>query len=269
MSDEKNHDAGTPRGIGEGISTDEVVAGRRTLPPGYGDHSRDKVFTNRYIEMLAQYPDLIRQGEAAEACRGRWLAGANAQEGTDYRALELEIGSGNGFYLQGMCQRFPHRLFVGVEVRYKRVWLAAKKLHESGLSNGRVVLHHAGYMARLFAPGELSAIHINHPDPWPKERHAGNRLFNAGFAELCDSLLVPGGLIQIKSDFAPHALAARQHFVAVGFQETAFTADLHQPGEALAEGNIITNYERKFMRSGEPVFLQRLVKPGDGPTLQG
>ncbi len=259
MNDETNHDAGALKGRG-GISTDEVVAGRRTLPPGFGEHSRDKAFTNQYIEMLAEYPDLILQGEAAEACCGSWLPRASERDGVDYRALELEIGSGNGFYLRGMCQRHPDRLFVGVEIRYKRVWMAAKKLHVAGLTNGRVVLHHAGYLARLFTPGELSAIHINHPDPWPKDRHAGNRLFNAGFAEQCHGLLSPGGLIQIKSDFAPHAPEARRHFEAAGFEETAFTPDLHRPGEPLAEGNIVTNYERKFMESGEPVFLQRFVK---------
>jgi tRNA (guanine-N7-)-methyltransferase len=234
----------------------EIAGGRQTLPPGQGRPRERSAFVNPYIVKLAEYPDLILEGPAAEAYRGRWM---DAFDGTD-RPLVLEVGSGNGFFLRGMCQRHPDWRFIGVEIRYKRVWMAARKLSEVGCTNGRVVLHHGGYLARLFADGSLHQVHLNHPDPWPKDRHARNRIITPDFLALVTRLLAPGGLFQIKSDCARYADDARAAAEGTGLTEEAYAADLHQPGEPLAEGNIVTNYERKFMEKDEPVFLQRWRK---------
>ncbi len=242
-------------------SPDQIVGGRRTLPPGSQPAPAGRVFVNPYIAKLAEYPSLILTGEDAEALRGRWREAWPEEAPCRDGSLSLEIGSGNGFFLREMCRRHPDRRFVGVEIRYKRVWMAARKLDQVGLINGRVVSHHAGYLARLFEPGELVAVYLNHPDPWPKDRHAGNRIITPAFAELVQTLLADGGLFQLKSDHAPYADEARRCFGSTTLDEIAFAADLHRPGEPLAEDNVLTNYERKFVEKGEPVFLQRWQKP--------
>ncbi len=255
----KRPGAGGPRGGGE-PSPRDAVAGRRTLPPGYGDGpgSRGRAFVNPYIERLAEYPDLILPGPEAEALRGRWRD-VHGPPGPGL--TRLEIGSGNGFFLRALCHRHPRDLCVGLEIRYKRVWMAARKLDRAGLANGRVVLHHAGYLERLFAPGEIGALYINHPDPWPKNRHARNRLFTPEFAGACSELLRRGGEVHVKSDFPAHADAARATFEAAGLVVTAFTPHLHAPGEPLAADNIVTNYERKAIAAGRPVFRLSLRRP--------
>ena len=249
-------DSSRGRGKGAGEPTpDQVVGGRRTYPPGSNSVSPRRPFLNPYIAKLAEYPDLILEGEAAEARRGRWLDTL-----PNDHPVHVEIGSGNGFFLRDMCLRHPDRAFVGVEIRYKRVWMAARKLDRAGCTNGRVVLYHAGYLGRLFAEGEVAEIYLNHPDPWPKDKHARNRIITPAFADMVCDLLVPGGLFQIKSDCAPYADACRSCFAPHPMTEEAFAADLHREGEPLAEGNIVTNYERKFVEKGEPVFLQRWRK---------
>jgi len=238
---------------------DEIVGGRRTMLPGSGPVPAGRRFVNPYIARLAEYPDLILTGDQAEPLRGRWLERWPALAAPP-PPLCLEIGCGNGFFLRDLCLRHPDHRFVGIEIRYKRVWMSARKLHGADCSNGTVVLYHAGYLARLFAAGELSAIYLNHPDPWPKDRHARNRLITSDFAALIARLLRPGGLFQIKSDCARYADETRRCFADTPMSETAYTPDLHRPGEPLAEGNIVTNYERKFVEKGEPVFLQRWGK---------
>ena len=136
--------------------------------------------------------------------------------------------------------------------------LAANKLAEAGCTNGAVVLFHAGYLARLFAPGELDAIHVNHPDPWPKKRHARNRMIAPAFVTAVTGLLAPGGVLEVKSDRAEYADELRRCADDLPLAIEAFTPDLHRPGEPLAADNILTNYERKFIARGEPVFLMRL-----------
>jgi len=239
------------------------VGGKHTVPPGYAGVSGEppggkRAFVNPYIERLAEYPDLILDGPAAEPLRGRWRERWEpaATGGPDF--LGVEVGSGNGFFLRGLCRRHPDRRFVGLEIRYKRVWMAARKLAEAGCANGAVVLFHAGYLPRLFAPGELDAVYVNHPDPWPKKRHARNRLIAPPFVAAVADLLTPDGVLQVKSDCAAYADELRRCAADLPLEVEAFTPDLHRPGEPLIEGNIETNYERKFVERGEPVFLMRL-----------
>ena len=239
-------------------SPDEIVGGCRTLPPGSGPVPSGRQFKNPYIERLAEYPGLILTGDQAEPLRGRWLTRWPCAGGSP--PLCLEIGCGNGFFFRDLCLRHPDHRFVGIEIRYKRVWMSARKLAQAGCSNGVVVLHHAGYLGRLFANDELSAIYLNHPDPWPKDRHARNRLITPDFATLISRLLRRDGTFQIKSDCSRYADETRRCFASTPMTEQAYTADLHRPGDPLAEGNIVTNYERKFVERGEPVFLQRWGK---------
>ncbi|MDP7113962.1 MAG: hypothetical protein QGH45_18475, partial [Myxococcota bacterium] len=241
----------------------EIVGGKHTVPPGYegvdgAGPPAKRAYINPYVERLADYPELILDGPAAEPLRGRWRERWADQPGVDRPFLGMEIGSGNGFFLRDVCLRHPERRYVGLEIRYKRVWLAANKLAEAGCTNGAVVLFHAGYLARLFAPGELDAIHVNHPDPWPKKRHARNRMIAPAFVTAVAELLAPGGVLEVKSDRAEYADELRRCAADQPLAIEAFTPDLHRPGEPLAADNILTNYERKFIARGEPVFFMRL-----------
>ncbi len=260
MGQQDGHDGDEERTPVAPPSTEEAVAGKRSFAPGYGDFPARRTFVNPYIARLDEYRDHILEGPEAEALRGRWRERWDAPADGQRRFLGLEIGSGNGFFLRGLCQRHPDRRFVGLEIRYKRVWMCARKLDQVGCENGAVVLFHAGYLRRLFAPGELDAVYVNHPDPWPKDRHAGNRLIAPPFVAMVAELLAPGGALEVKSDCARYADELRECAADLPLEVTAYTADLHRPGEPLAEGNIETNYERKFRERGEPVFFMRLVK---------
>ncbi|MBW2257600.1 MAG: hypothetical protein JRI25_23800, partial [Deltaproteobacteria bacterium] len=131
--------------------------------------------------------------------RGRW----GEHFGRDV-ALHVEIGPGNGFFLAEMARRHPEWSWIGVELRYKRTVLCAKKLLGVGVTNARVVRYHAAYLDDLFEPGALSGLYLNHPDPWPKERHEKNRLVSRWFLEDVARLLRPGGWLRVKSDFRPN-----------------------------------------------------------------
>ncbi|MCK6526360.1 hypothetical protein L6R50_01945 [Myxococcota bacterium] len=209
---------------------------------------------NPYVARLSEYPGLILTGDEARSLRGRWAA-----EGFDSPGdVWLEIGPGNGFFLSGMAALHPERRFVGVEIRYKRVWMTAKKLHHAAVRNARVVHFHAGFLPEIFAPGELSGVFVNHPDPWPKDRQQKHRLFNPDFAAILEFLVRPGGELRVKSDFAPYVPAVRDAFAGTRFAETAFTPDINRPGEPLAAGDVVTNYQRKFIERGLPVFFMSL-----------
>ncbi len=132
------------------------------------------------------------------------------------------------FFFAEICGRYDGVL--GVEIRFKRVWLTANKARRAGHANFRVVHHHSGYLGDLLAPGELSGVFINHPDPWPKDRHHKHRLLQPELADLLAEKVEEGGEIWIQSDFTPYGPLAQEVFGRAPWQPVAFTADLHGAG---------------------------------------
>lgn len=229
-----------------------------TLPEEYRrDDINPFVITHREFGL-----PLLPAGEAWPL-RGRWDEhfGRSAP-------LHLEIGPGNGFFLEAMAARHHDWNWVGVEIRYKRTVLCAKKLVRRGLTNARVVRYHAGYLDDLFLPGTLSGIYVNHPDPWPKERHEKNRLISRWFLEDVVRLLKPGGVFRLKSDFRPNVDRVAElldkgpegePMPRLPLEITGRSDDITS-GQAPWEDDVETNYQSKFRKRGEPVFAIEVVR---------
>lgn len=207
--------------------------------------------------------------DEAWTLRDRW-----AEEFGRDAPLHLEIGSGNGFFLTGMAQQLPGWNHVGVELRYKRIVLCATKLRKAGVPNARIVRYHAGFLDDLFAPGTVAGISMNHPDPWPREKHEKNRLISRWFLEDVARLLRPGGWFRLKSDHRPNldrALESLDHgpegepLPPLPFVLTGRAEDVTR-GPAPWPHDIETNYQRKFREKGLPVHALELVRTDDpGP----
>ncbi len=224
--------------------------------------ARGRADLNPYVDRVKEHGSWVLTAEQAEQQAGNWrkLFGC-----LDDVPLLLEIGPGNGFFFSNLAARFPEAAVVGVEIRFKRVWLTANKARQAGLKNFRLIHHHSGYLDLLFAARELDAVFVNHPDPWPKERHHKHRLLQPAFADLLSRSLRPRGEVWIKSDFSPYGPLAREVFTAPGWQEIAYTDDLHGEGAALLHeppqqarfwcADSETNYERKSRGKGATIML--------------
>jgi len=205
-------------------------------------------------------PELL-PADTAWRLRGRW-----GEEFGREAPLHVELGAGNGFFLEAMAARHADWNFVGVEIRYKRVVLCAKKLRKAGVSNARIVRYHAAFLDDLFEPGSLDGLYVNHPDPWPKTRHEKNRLISRWFLEDVAQLLKPGGWFRLKSDHLPNIERAielldhgpRGESFSTLPLEVAGRSDDVTTGPAPWADDIETNYQRKFREKGEPVYALEL-----------
>jgi tRNA (guanine-N7-)-methyltransferase len=120
--------------------------------------------------------------------------------------VTLEIGFGNGDNLLALASAHPEQDFIGVEVHTPGVGRLLHAAGTAGLTNLRVVQHDAVEVLReRIAPDSLHAILVLFPDPWHKKRHHKRRLINGEFAELAASRLVPGGTLQLATDWVPYA----------------------------------------------------------------
>lgn len=207
-------------------------------------------------------PPLLPASEAWTR-RGRWH-----EEFGRTAPLWLEIGSGNGFFLRDLALAHPEANIVGVEIRYKRTVLCAKKLVKAGVETARICRYHAAFLDDLFEEGALERIFVNHPDPWPKERHEKNRLISRWFLEDVVRLLKPGGVFQLKSDFPPNverveALLATdgegQPAPRLPLRITGTSEDIARDGAPWPD-DILTNYQRKMGQRGQRVLGIELVR---------
>lgn len=224
---------------------------------------------NPYVKKIHELKPWVVVGEEAAAFKGRWREEIGVNQGAP---LILEIGPGNGFFFRDLTGVRPEAGFIGIEIRYKRVWLTGKKALDAGRRNFRVIHQSFGYLDTYFDERELTEVYINHPDPWPKDRHHKHRLLQPSFGALLASRVAPGGTVQVQSDFAPYGPLARSVFGNEMWEELAFTADLHGGhghAEQLLVGHIPTNYERKKVDAGEPIMVarfRRTAEPARSPT---
>lgn len=218
------------------------------------EHRRPEV--NPYVRSHREFgPELLPASEAWK-WRGRW------HERFGRKApLHVEIGAGNGFFLAGMAERHPEWDFLGVEIRYKRCLQTGLKLRRAGLTNAAVLRYHAAYLDDLFEPGSVSAIYVNHPDPWPKEKHEKNRLISRWFLEDCAMLLPPGGVVRLKSDFRPNVDRIEELLAEhpLPFRVTGRSEDVNS-GPAPWPDDVETNYQRKMKVRGVPVPAIEIVR---------
>jgi tRNA (guanine-N7-)-methyltransferase len=133
---------------------------------------------------------------------------------TDYTALKLEIGIGNGDALIEMARSDPGSLYLGVEVHEPGIGRCLNHIVRHGLENVRLIRHDAIEVLRhMVPPGSVDRILLFFPDPWHKKRHHKRRIVNARFRDLVFRALKPGGVIHVATDWQDYAEWIAQQFL--------------------------------------------------------
>ena len=112
--------------------------------------------------------------------------------------LVLELGCGKGEYTTGLAQLRPERNYIGVDIKGARIWRGAKTVQEQGLSNVGFLRTHVDHLLKVFGPGEVSEIWLTFSDP--QIAKARKRLTSDLFLARYKEVLVPGGIINLKTD---------------------------------------------------------------------
>ncbi len=223
--------------------------GTHRLAAGFVDDSHEMIGeTNPYVVSHREFgPELIA-ADQAQAQKGDWtgLFGRDAP-------LELELGAGNGQYIARMARLHPERDWLGLELRFKRVEVAARKVRAAGVRNAKIVRYNWFFLHEIFRDATVAGLHIHHPDPWSHHSQAHHRIIDADFVALAERLVVPGGTWRTKTDFAPHVdrlldLAGPSAFEVLDVRRDIVTDGAPWPDE------VETNYQRKCREQGRPVL---------------
>lgn len=170
--------------------------------------------------------------------------------------IYLEIGCGKGKFVTRCAQLHPEWNFIAVEGHKSVALRALEKAAECGANNIRFLLSYVEDIGDLFPAGALSGIFLNFSDPWPKDRHAKRRLTcEARLRQYC-SVLEEGGFIQFKTDNDALFDFTLEQIEEAHLRVETMSRDLHH--SELAEGNITTEYEDKFAKTGKNINYVRI-----------
>lgn len=166
----------------------------------------------------------------------------------EVKPIELEIGTGKAGFLLRRARARPERVFLGIEWANEYYRYAVDRMERWGVGNVRILRTDASHFVRIVCPREsLTALHVYHPDPWPKRRHQKRRLFQPAFVDAAVSCLVPGGHWAVQTDHAEYFAIIRD--LLRGHPDLVETP-FDDPDFGVEAARVATNYEVKYLREG-------------------
>jgi tRNA (guanine-N7-)-methyltransferase len=163
--------------------------------------------------------------------------------------LGIDLGCGDGSFLQALAAEHPDRNFLGIERLLRRVRSSHRKAED--LPNVRVIRSETLFVLRHLLPaGSVDAFYLLFPDPWPKRRHHRRRLVTAEFLSAIWSCLRNQGSLFIATDHDDYFAAIRKLLQNTP-QFVATDRDWALPA---------TTFEKKFCTVGLPIHRLELRK---------
>ena len=165
--------------------------------------------------------------------------------------IHLEIGCGKGGFSCEIAARNPDINYIAVEKTANVIVSACEKAKERELKNLIFIKCGAEYLPALIKPHTVNRIYLNFSCPFPKKKYASHRLTAAHFLDIYKELMALGAEIHQKTDNKGLFEFSIEQLSAAGFRLKNVSLDLHSSN---FEGNIVTEYEAKFVSLGMPIF---------------
>ncbi len=206
------------------------------------------------IAELEKLPHYLKE---CEKYAGKWAA---AYFGNDH-PLVIELGCGKGEYANWLARLFPHKNFIGIDIKGARLWRAAGDSATLGLTNVVFIRARAEQIDRLFGPAEIDEIWLPFPDPFPKRRHVSKRMTTPDFLRRYRRILRPGGKLHLKTDDAGMFDFTREMLLREGWKINVFVPDLHGSGVVDEVIGFRTDYERRHLAEGKTIGYLSALPP--------
>ncbi|MBR6780096.1 MAG: tRNA (guanosine(46)-N7)-methyltransferase TrmB [Clostridia bacterium] len=168
----------------------------------------------------------------------------------------MEIGCGKGRFVLEMAKRYPAYNFLAVEVNSNVIIEACEAVMEENIDNVYFMRCGAELLEKYIPAGSIMRIYLNHSCPFPKNRYENRRLTNLKFMPIYSHCLCANGEIHQKTDNMHFFEYSIEQFSAYGAQLKNISLDLHNSD---FEGNIVTEYEAKFISKNMPIYRLEAV----------
>lgn len=190
-----------------------------------------------------------------EDIKGKWQSTFFKNE----NPIVLEIGCGRGEYTIGLAEKFPHKNFVGIDIKGSRIYHGLKYATENELNNVGFLRSQVLLLERFFEKGEVDEIWLTFPDPRPLEGDEKRRLFSPRFLKLYQQFLKNGGVLNLKTDNFDLFTYAHELSKELKLKVNAATDDLYESEYLGFCHDIKTAYERRYLSEGVKINYLQVV----------
>ena len=165
--------------------------------------------------------------------------------------IHLEIGCGKGQFACEIAKRNPHINYIAVEKSANVIVAGCEKALLQGIKNLKFVKCSAEYLKFYLPKNSVDRLYLNFSCPFPKKKYASHRLTAINFLKIYDEFLSPNAEIHFKTDNRGLFEFSLEQFTQHGYSLKNVSLDLHSSD---FEGNIVTEYEQKFVSLGFPIY---------------
>ena len=174
--------------------------------------------------------------------------------------LYLEIGCGKGGFAIEFARQNPDINLIAVEKTPNVLVTGMEEQMKLRLPNLKFCMGQAEYLEHLFHDGTIDRIFLNFSCPFPKKRYAMHRLTHARFLAIYHKIMKENAEIHQKTDNMHFFEFSIEQLSNNGFPLKNISLDLHNSG---FEGNIMTEYEKRFTDLGQPIYRLEAVNRRD------
>jgi len=191
--------------------------------------------------------NILEEGKPLyQTIKGHW----NESYFQNTNPITLELACGRGEYTTGLAAIYPDRNFIGIDIKGDRLWRGSSAALNQGLANAAFLRTPIDWLEKFFAPGEVSEIWIVHPDPRPRKSDDKRRLTHPRYLEMYKQLLVPDGLVHLKTDSPLLYDYTMEVLEQVPVKDLQHTNDLYRSDLLPVHHGIRTHYEEIFTGKG-------------------
>ena len=207
---------------------------------------------NPYIARVYDYPELLLPHPTPENFQELWARKNKDNLGDALPGkVHIEIGCGSSRYLIKWALENSQDFFIGLELRYKRLVLAAKKIQKQNIRNILLLRERGEFLDEYLTHKSIDCLHINFPDPWSKKSKRKHRILSTEFLTKMHPYFYSGGELRFKTDHLEYFKTVTQTLNQLEFYSIdQHTEDLHQ--SAYDKENILTEFEMLFKSKGNP-----------------
>ncbi len=214
---------------------------------------------NAYTKALdGEFSKYAFNEERAPLNKNKWRSQVFATD--ENKFLDIEIGTGAGMHFANRAQKYPDRLLVGLELKYKPLIQSIKRAQVGGLRNSAICRFHAFDIEQLFDAEEINDIFIHFPDPWVTPRKPKNRVVNRVILNQLYDMQRTGSFLEFKTDSREYFLWALEEIKETKYKIEFQTLNLYKEGGLYFEQNFQTTFEKIFVRQNIEINYIKLVK---------
>ncbi len=210
----------------------------------------------RNLAEIAAFPNVF---QLRKDLKGRW----NEEVFHNSNPITLELACGKGDYSLALAKKFPHRNFIGIDIKGARMWRGAKTALGENIPNVAFLRTYIDHIEEYFSEGETEEIWITFPDPQHGSGGDRKRLTSEKFLTRYQKILKPRGIIHLKTDdmflyqFTLEKISECKGVVIIS------TADLYSENFVDEILGVKTFYEKRHLAMGKKI---KYVKFRFGPA---